>query len=164
MCPACQSYVLHGCTCYQCSTPAGNQNQSEPVSEQAALPSPVLPSLKLLSELCFCMHGFQGISLPLADPEACCIALESLQACLCKQLPVPAVRCTASLPKRKEKETLHLLGVSSMKNQVLYRAAQELAEDSDHRNKLLFLHQSILQAMQTLSRTSKVCLVNKLKH
>jgi len=110
------------------------------------------------------MHGFQGISLPLADPEACCIALESLQACLCKQLPVPAVRCTASLPKRKEKEKLRLLGVSSMRNQVLYRAAQELAEDSDHRNKLLFLHQSILQAMQTLSRTSKVCLVNKLKH
>jgi len=50
------------------------------------------------------MHGLQGISLPLADPEACCIALESLQACLCKQLPVPAARCTASLPKRKRRK------------------------------------------------------------
>ncbi len=64
--------------------------------------------------------------------------------------------------KKKRKEKTTPFGVNLMRSPVLYRAAQELAKDSDH--KLLFLKQSILQAMQTLSRTSKGCLVNKLKH
>ena len=68
------------------------------------------------------------------------------------------------LAKGEKEEKATPFGVNLMRSRVLYRAAQELAKDSFCKGKLLYLTQSIFQAMQTLSRTSKGCFVNKLKH
>ena len=77
-------------TCCKCGAPTGNRHQLEPVPEPAAPLSPLLPSLQPLPEPGPGEPCCQLLGLPLASPEACCIAPKGLQACPSQHLPVSA--------------------------------------------------------------------------